>query len=108
MPANAFVTGEYLEKVPQWHTDDSVWKANGILQMLSRNGLISRRIGEVGCGTGEVLKQLQLRMDPDCVFLGYDIAPAAIALSQTRQNDRLICRLGDVRADAELDLLLIL
>jgi ubiquinone/menaquinone biosynthesis C-methylase UbiE len=110
MPTNAFLTGEYLEKTPQWHADDSPWKAKGILRMLARNGISPRRIGEVGCGTGEVLKQLQLQMEPQCLFLGYDIAPAAIELSRSRQNERLVCRLADVleEPDVRFDVLLVL
>ena len=110
MPKNRFLTGEYLEKVPHWHTDDSAWKANRVHQMLQRNGLEPRVIGEVGCGTGEVLRQLQLHMDPQCRFFGYDIAPQAIELSRASQNDRLECCLADIREDANarFDLLLIL
>jgi 2-polyprenyl-3-methyl-5-hydroxy-6-metoxy-1,4-benzoquinol methylase len=107
---NVFLNGEYLRRVPQWHADDSAWKASDILRMLERNDLSPRSIGEVGCGTGEVLRQLQLKMAPGCVFRGYDIAPQAIELSRTRENDRLQCRLGDIRKDpdARFDLLLVL
>jgi len=110
MPENVFVSGTYVEKVPQWHTDDSPWKAKEILRLLARNHLCPLRIGEVGCGTGEVLRQLQLQMNPQCEFVGYDIAPAAIALSQSRKNERLRCTLGDIRkdSDAHFDLLLVL
>jgi 2-polyprenyl-3-methyl-5-hydroxy-6-metoxy-1,4-benzoquinol methylase len=110
MPTNSFVTGEYVKKVPHWHTDDSVWKARSVRQVLRRNHLSPRLIGEVGCGTGEVLRQLQFSMDPQCHFLGYDIAPEAIELSRSRQNERLQCRLGEILRDpgAHFDVLLIL
>lgn len=110
MPQNAFINGEYIAKVPGWHTDDSIWKANCIRQMLDRNGLSPGIVGEVGCGTGEVLRQLQLKLDPRSRFIGYDIAPQAIELSRSRQNDRLECRLGDIchAPNAHFDLLLIL
>lgn len=110
MPTNTFVSGEYLEKVPAWHTDDSIWKANCVRQMLQRNNLLPRVVGEIGCGTGEVLRQLQLRMDSQCHFIGYDIAPQAIELSRSRHNDRLHCRLADIckEPNAHFDLLLIL
>src|SRR5882724_11238633 len=92
MPENAFLSGEYLQKIPQWHTEDSPWKAKGVLRMLKQNGLSPRIIGEVGCGAGEVLRQLQLQMEPQCLFFGYDIGPQAIELSGSRENDRLHCR----------------
>lgn len=110
MAQNVFLNGEYFQRVPEWHADDSAWKAGGILRMLELHGLSPRSIGEVGCGTGEVLRQLQLKMAPGCIFRGYDIAPQAIALSRSRQNDRLECRLGDIgkEPDARFDLLLVL
>src|SRR5438270_5872201 len=110
MTTNSFVTGEYLQKVPLWHTEDSPWKARGILRALRKNRLDPRIIGEIGCGTGEVLRQLQLQMDPECCFFGYDIAPHAIELSRIRQNERLHCEIADLRAEksARFDLLLVL
>ena len=49
-------------------------------------------------------------MEPQCIFIGYDIAPQAIELSRTRQNDRLQCHLADIRREANpgFDLLLML
>jgi SAM-dependent methyltransferase len=110
MPTNVFVSGEYLEKIPQWHTEDSPWKAKGVLQMIERNRLTPRRIGEVGCGAGEVLRQLQLQMDPQCSFWGYDISPDAIEFCRDRENDRLHFQLGDITKErgTHFDLLLIL
>jgi len=110
MPRNVYLTGEYLEKNPEWHADEAPWKAKYILRMLANNQVTPHTIGEVGCGTGEVLRQLQLRMDPECTFTGYDISPQAIELSQSRQNARLHCRLLDpcAESDVSFDLLLIL
>jgi ubiquinone/menaquinone biosynthesis C-methylase UbiE len=110
MPANPFLTSEYFERIPQWHAEDSTWKSQGVLRMLERNKLSPRRIGEVGCGTGAVLQQLQMQMERHCQFVGYDIAPEAIELSRTRQNDRLQCRLGNAAQehDARFDVLLVL
>jgi 2-polyprenyl-3-methyl-5-hydroxy-6-metoxy-1,4-benzoquinol methylase len=49
----------------------------------------------VGCGAGEVLKQLQQRLDNECDFLGCDISPQAIELCRSRANDKLHFELGD-------------
>ena len=110
MPTNSFLSGQYIDKVPGWHTEDSLWKTNFVLQLLERNSLLPHVVGEIGCGTGEVLRQLQLKMDPRSRFIGYDIAPQAIELSRSRQNDRLECRLANICDDpnAHFDLLLIL
>src|SRR5437870_10676711 len=78
--------------------------------MIEDNRLSPHTIGEVGCGAGEVLRQLQLQMAPQCLFSGYDIAPAAIELCRSRENDRLHFRLADVATEpnAHFDLLLVL
>ena len=49
-------------------------------------------------------------MGPECLFVGYDIAPEAIQLSRRRQTERLQCRLADVteERDEEFDVLLLL
>jgi cyclopropane fatty-acyl-phospholipid synthase-like methyltransferase len=61
---------------------------------------------EVGCGAGEILRQL---MDPGVRFVGYEISPQVHDLSRPRATDRLTFRLGDSlsdggRPDAALDL----
>ena len=107
---NPHVNGEYLRNNPAWHASTSEWKAGEIMKMLDRHNLLPRTVGDVGCGAGEVLRQLQLRMAPDCEFIGYDIAPQAIEMCKERENDRLHCELADVCAIATppFDLMLIL
>jgi hypothetical protein len=104
------VTGEYLRRNPGWHVHTSAWKAGEILRMLDRHRLAPKAIGEVGCGAGEVLRQLQLRMDPECRFWGWDIAPDAIRLAKTRENERLQFALADATRieTPPLDLMLVL
>src|SRR3984893_11632916 len=110
MPQSVYVNGEHLEKNPDWHVYASSWKAKHVLRMLNRHQIAPYSIGEVGCGAGEVLRQLQLNMDPSCVFSGYDISPQAIELAQGRENQQLHCKLADILqdSDAYFDLLLIL
>ncbi len=104
-----YITGEYLKKNPTWHVEESPWKAKQIMKILARNSLNPKTICEVGCGAGEVLKQLQQRLDPMCTFMGYDISPQAFELSQSRANDRLHFKLSDINAeDAFFDLILVL
>jgi len=110
MAQNVYVNGEHLERNPDWHVYASGWKARHVLQMLRRHPLSEHTVGEVGCGAGEVLRQLQLEMDPHCVFSGYDISPQAIELARSRENQRLHFKLADIfqEPDAYFDLLLIL
>jgi SAM-dependent methyltransferase len=84
-----YQTGEYLEKNPTWHVEDSAFKAEQILKMMALHDLKPRTICEVGCGAGEILKQLELRLPSDTQLFGYEISPAAHALCQTRQSERL-------------------
>jgi trans-aconitate methyltransferase len=45
------------------------------------------KFAEVGCGAGEILRQLSLQL-PATTFSGFDISTDAIALAQTRENER--------------------
>jgi hypothetical protein len=65
-----YTTGSYLEKNPLWHTEESVWQAEQVMRLLGRQKIVPGTICEVGCGAGEVLKQLQQRLPDDCGLLG--------------------------------------
>jgi cyclopropane fatty-acyl-phospholipid synthase-like methyltransferase len=110
MDETIYTDGRYLARNPTWHVEDSPWKARQILRMLQRNRIEPKTIGEVGCGAGEILRQLQRQMDRSCEFCGYDISPQAIQLCQSRANDRLHFELMDrlQETDARFDLLLMI
>ncbi len=100
---------DYLDKNPQWHVEESPFKARYILKLLERNHLLPETICEVGCGAGEVLKQLQEKMGVDHEFWGYDISSVAHRLSEPRANVTLHFQLGDPsQEDRHYDLLLVL
>jgi|SRR5579863_1440890 len=110
MLEHRYTSGEYLQLNPNWHVEESAWKAKQILQMLKRNHIELETVCEVGCGAGEVLRQLQMRMAERCTFWGYDISPQALDLAKGRANDRLQFHLADIRqVDNRLfDLILVL
>jgi predicted TPR repeat methyltransferase len=95
MNGSIYTDGTYLDKNPTWHTEDAPWKARQVLRMLERNNIRPRTICEVGCGAGEVLRQLQENMDPSCEFHGYEISPQAFHLCEGRSNERLHFHLQD-------------
>lgn len=95
MDRSIYTDGTYLDKNPTWHTEDSAWKARQILRMLQRNSINPKTICEVGCGAGEVLRQLQEGMDPSCEFHGYEISPQAFRLCEGKANERLHFHLQD-------------
>lgn len=99
-------TGEYLEKHPDWHVEDSPWKAGHVLEMIRRNSLVPSTVCEVGCGVGEILIQLAPHM-PATEFVGYEISPQAHAMSRSRAHDRIQFELADLlETDVHFDLVL--
>jgi cyclopropane fatty-acyl-phospholipid synthase-like methyltransferase len=110
MHEELYTKGNYLEKNPTWHAEESPWKAQQILRMLARHAIHPKTICEVGCGAGEVLRQLQERLDDENLFWGYDISPQAYEFSRTRANERLQFKLADIRQEQQVffDLILIL
>ncbi|GAB4344357.1 MAG: hypothetical protein Kow0089_20850 [Desulfobulbaceae bacterium] len=106
-----YTEGEYLQNNPTWHEEDSAWKAGHILTMLERNNLHPATVCEVGCGAGEILRQLQKGMEETVRFTGYDISPQAYELAKQKENDRLRFHLRDMLAEGEgtsFDLLLVI
>jgi SAM-dependent methyltransferase len=80
----------YLEKNKSWHIEDSPWKAKQILSIMQKNNINPQSIVEIGCGAGEILKQLKNMMAvKDVLFSGYDISPDAATFWKERQDDRL-------------------
>src|ERR1700730_4372675 len=84
-----YQTGEYVEKNPTYHVEDSAWKAVQVLKLIEKHSLSPRTVCEVGCGAGEILRQLQLSLPADTRFFGYEISPQAFALCRERENERL-------------------
>lgn len=84
-----YQTGEYVAKNPTYHVEDSAWKAGQVLKLIDKHRLAPRTVCEVGCGAGEILKQLQLSLPASTLFFGYEISPQAFALCQERENERL-------------------
>lgn len=105
-----YVDGEYLAKNPGWHVEESAWKARQVVRALRRNDLAPKTICDVGCGVGEVLRQLQASLDNGCRFWGYDISPQAIYLAQARASKTIRFELGDFGRETEqfVDLILVL
>lgn len=87
--ASIYQTGEYVERNPSYHVEDSSWKADQILKMIDKHALAPRSVGEIGCGAGEVLKQLQSKLTKETELFGYEVSPQAFDLCGARANDRL-------------------
>jgi len=105
-----YTSGEYLKKNPTWHVGESPWKAREILRMMARNKIAPKTICEIGCGAGEILRLLQKKLGSECIFWGYEISPQAFELCQSRGNERLHFKLGDItqEQDVPFDLILVM
>ncbi len=102
---------EYLKKNNTWHVEDSYWKASQIFKLVKRNSLTPKSIVEIGCGAGEILKQLQhLLVEKNVLMEGYDISPDAYELSKTRENANLKFFREDLleKSNAYFDLCLVI
>jgi trans-aconitate methyltransferase len=86
---NRYLSGEYAAENPSYHVEDSAWKARQILTMLRKHGLEPKTVCDVGCGAGEVLRQLQQKLPAQTMLHGFEISPQGFALAKTRENDRL-------------------
>jgi len=107
---NIYTSGDYLAKHPPWHIEDSPGKAEQIMRMMAQNKIMPESICEVGCGAGEILKQLQQHMDSQCMLWGYEISPQAYELCKSRENAKLHFKLADIRQekDTVFDLILLI
>ena len=83
-----YVDGTYLYNNATWHVEESPWKAEQILKIFTKNNISPQKICEVGCGAGEILRQLSLKM-PSTNFFGYELSPQAFELCSTRESERL-------------------
>jgi 2-polyprenyl-3-methyl-5-hydroxy-6-metoxy-1,4-benzoquinol methylase len=103
-----YTDGTYLEKNPSYDVGDSPWKAQQVLKMIDNNALQPHSICEVGCGAGEILRQLQLSLSDNVSYRGYDISPYAIELAKKRENERLFFSCEDflLKTTDPIDLLL--
>ncbi|MCX6360625.1 MAG: class I SAM-dependent methyltransferase [Armatimonadetes bacterium] len=108
MSDDIYTSGEYASRFPAYHVEDSAWKARQITNLLEGRDIPVATVCEIGCGAGEVLRQLQLRMPDDARFSGFDISPDAIAACRAKATDRLTFYCEDLltRTDSAYDLML--
>ena len=74
-----YTNDTYLNKNPSWGVEDSAWKAKQIDKILRRHEIMPKSVGEVGCGAGEILRQLAL-LYPEADYSGYEVSPHAFKL----------------------------
>lgn len=91
--------GTYFDNNPSWHEEDSLWKATHVKNLIQQNSLSPRTICELGCGAGEILNQLSLKLDDGLKFTGYDISSQAYDLCKKKSKENLEFLLADLLDD---------
>ena len=100
METTIYTDGTYLRNNPDWHADDSAWKAGHIAAILERNSIVPRTVCEIGCGAGEILGTLATRLPAGTSFTGYEISPQAHLLSRKKSRSHLDFRLANLLDEA--------
>jgi hypothetical protein len=100
--SSIYQNGEYLKNNPDWHWEDSTWKAKKILHILDKNNIKPKSVCEIGCGAGGILKFLHSSIT-NADFTGYEISKDAFEFCRTLQVDRLKFKFEDLLADTNSD-----
>ena len=91
-----YTDGTYLRNNPDWHVDDSPWKAKHVARMLERHGIVPQTVCEIGCGAGEILRSLSTHLEPSTRFFGYEISPNAYKICSQKANERFTFKLANL------------
>jgi 2-polyprenyl-3-methyl-5-hydroxy-6-metoxy-1,4-benzoquinol methylase len=91
-----YTSGEYLESHPTWHVEDSQWKAKQVIKMIKNHNIQVDSVCEIGCGVGEILRQLYLHLPDNIIFSGYEVSPQAFEQCQSRKQNRLNFHLKNI------------
>ena len=99
----------YLKNNPDWHQEDSAFKANFIHSILEANKITYSSVCEVGCGTGEILVQLKkLNGNNSISYSGYDISKDAIDMA-LKKNSGIDFKCADITTEiVKADVMLVI
>ena len=96
MEQTIYSDGTYLRNNPEWHADDSPWKAGHIARLLQRHAVEPASICEVGCGAGEILRSLASELPDVPRFFGYEISPQAYRLCAAKSGGKFAFKLANL------------
>jgi hypothetical protein len=102
----------YLRRNPSWGKEDAPMKVKAIAKLLEKHNIPFRTVAEAGCGSGEILVQLEKQFPSTERFSGFDISADALAIAKTRQSGKIHFELLDFaesnRTDLYFDLTLVI
>jgi 2-polyprenyl-3-methyl-5-hydroxy-6-metoxy-1,4-benzoquinol methylase len=103
-----YIDGSYLKESQSWHSGDADWKVGQILPLFKNIDPAPATIGDIGCGSGDILAALATALPSVKRFEGWEIAPEAFAMTGRHSNQKLVFRNesllenADVRYDVAL------
>lgn len=105
-----YTEGSYHDSNPDWHQEESKFKASLVLDFIKKFHLPTGLVVEVGCGAGEILAELRKDLPAGSVLNGYDISPQAIQIAAKKAGPQLSYFLDDYTklTDAKADLVLVM
>lgn len=99
----------YLSNNPRWHEEGAPFKTERIMKLLQWNPVAFKTVCEVGCGSGEILVQLEKHLPKDVQFTGLDISKDAMAIAKKKETGKIKFELKDIAAEEKkFDLILII
>ena len=99
----------YLNNNPTWGEEDSPMKVEAITRILKRNNISFKTAAEAGCGSGEILVQLEKQFPSAEHLYGFDISNDALAISIKKQTEKIRFENADItRLNVHYDLLLVI
>jgi hypothetical protein len=99
----------YAQNNPGWHEEDAPWKAKQIARIINKNAIKFDTICEVGCGTGDILLNLEKSFGFSKGY-GYEVSPHAYRRAKIKETDRIKFHLESVfdAAAAPFDVMLVI
>ena len=93
--SNIYNDGSYLKHAPSWHSENSRWKAQKISKIIKSNNISPESIAEIGCGSGQILVELDKLYSSSTTLTGYEISKDAFGICKEKENENLSFIYGD-------------
>lgn len=93
---NIYNDKTYLKNNPSWHEEDAPFKTNKIINLLERNSISFKTVGEIGCGSGEILVQLESKLNDPISYFGFDISNDAIKIAKQKETNKIKFEVKDI------------
>lgn len=88
MSKNIYDNQTYLEKNPNWHIEDSPYKAKLVLKAIKRSNIQFMKMIDIGCGAGTVIRILSEKYQNKS-FQGVDVSGDASRFWKDGKNGNL-------------------